>query len=255
METGTAIDRRYVLVGPIGRGGVSVVYQAVDTTNGQTLAIKLLAPTFAGDARARHRVHHEAMITDRLRHPSVPRVYAYGDAPLPDGTVVPYVVMELLTGVVLAGRLAGGALPWRDAVAVGAAVGDVLAVAHRRGVVHRDLTPANIMMTADGVKIIDFGAAVLVARADSAVDPADDVYALGVLLYEMLTGRSPYPNANPATALDVARFPFVAPTPVLVVPGMPRAVADICRDCMAKRAADRPDSSSAALALWSVLMG
>jgi serine/threonine-protein kinase len=254
METGTAIDRRYVLQGQIGRGGVSVVYQALDTATNQPLAVKLLAPALARDVRARHKVHHEAWITDRLRHPSVPRVYDYGDTPLPDGSVVPYVAMELLTGVELAGRLAAGPLPWREAVSVGATVGDVLAVAHRRGIVHRDLTPANIMLTREGTKIIDFGAAVVIDRAGTGVDPADDVYALGVLLYEMLTGRSPYPTADPTLRLDAARFPYVAPTPVLVVPGMPRRVADICRGCMAKRTTERPDSSTAALALWSVLL-
>ena len=240
-----------------------MVYEAVDKVNGRSLAIKLLAPTYAGDARARQRVHHEATITDRLRHPSVPRVYDSGDAPLPDGTVVPYVVMELLSGVVLASRLAGGALPWREAVTVAATVGDVLAVAHRRGVVHRDLSVQNVMMTGSGPKIIDFGAAVFLDELDGSpsddargapVDPADDVYALGVLLYEMLTGRSPRHPAGSTNLPDAASFRFIAPTPVLVVPGMPRRVADICRDCMAKRPAERPDSSSAALALWSVVM-
>src|SRR5204862_7721015 len=83
-------------------------------------------------------------------------------------------------------------------------------------------------------------------------EPVDDAYALGVLRYRMLPGRPPYPRA------DADPVPFrragVAPAPVLVVPGMPREVADICRDCMAKRPADRPDASTVALALWAVLM-
>jgi len=262
---GTTIDRRYVLVGPVGRGGVSVVYEAVDTTVNERRAVKVLSPAFANDPWARERMRQEALIADRLRHPNVPRVYDVGDAPLPDGTMVPYVVMELLTGVVLAGRLAGGALPWREAVSVAATVADVLAVAHRRGIVHRDLGPQNIMLTTAGVKIVDFGLAIItehartngtrmaarhpekiVAEPDPA-EPADDVYSLGVLLHEMLTGRSPYPTAGP-------RFRVVAPTPVLVVPGMPKVVADICRDCMGKRSADRPDSAAVALALWSVVL-
>src|SRR5689334_3331616 len=101
---GTTIVRRYVLVGPVGRGGVSVVYEAVDLTCGERRAIKIVAPAFADDARARDRVRQEALIAERLRHPSVPRIYDYGDAPMPDGTVAPYVVMELLAGTVLAGR-------------------------------------------------------------------------------------------------------------------------------------------------------
>ncbi|HYN97679.1 MAG TPA: serine/threonine-protein kinase [Pilimelia sp.] len=277
---GTAILRRYVLLGPIGQGGVSVVYQAVDSVTAQVLAVKVLAPTLVGDARARENVRREALITDRLRHPSVPKVYDYGDAPLPDGTVVPYVVMELLTGVALAGRLAGGGpLPWRQAVAAAATVADVLAVAHRRGVVHRDLTPHNIMMTRAGLKIIDFGLATTVDPqprpaggqqpflrpagrrrptiprhpVTSANLPADDVYALGILLYQMLTGRSPYPAATPGDYLAAGRLRSLAPTPVLVVPGLPSAVADICRACMSKRQADRPASAEVALALWDLI--
>jgi len=273
---GTTIDRRYVLAGPIGHGGVSIVYEAVDTTANERRAIKVLTPAFANDPWARERVRQEAVIADRLRHPSVPKIYDVGDAPLADGTMVPYVVMELLTGVVLASRLAGGALPWREAVSVAATVADVLAVAHRRGIVHRDLSPQNIMLTTKGVKIVDFGLAVvtegarsngtclatrhpdkypgkIVAEANVA-EPADDVYALGVLIYQMLTGRSPYPTATAGAHLAGPRFRFVAPTPVLVVPGMPKAVADICRHCMSKRPADRPDGSSVALALWSVVL-
>jgi serine/threonine-protein kinase len=269
---GTTIDRRYVLVGPIGRGGVSIVYEVMDTRTSERRAMKVLSPAFANDPWARMRMRQEAQIADRLRHPNVPRIYGVGDAPLPNGTIVPYVVMELLTGVVLASRLAGGALPWQDAVSVAATVADVLAVAHRRGIVHRDLSPQNIMLTTTGVKIVDFGLAFITEEArisgsrwaalhpekvsaepDPAA-PADDVYALGVLLYQMLTGRSPYPTGTSAAHLDGPRLRFVAPTPVLVVPGMPKIVADLCRDCMGKRPAERPDSSSVALALWSVVM-
>jgi serine/threonine-protein kinase len=247
---GTAILGRYVLLGPLGRGGMAAVYQAVDARWGRSLAVKVLDPAFADDHRAVQNMRREAYVTARLRHPSVPRVYDAGDAPLPDGTVVPYVVLELLTGVGLAGRLMGGPLPWREAVSVAATIADVLAVAHRRGVVHRDLSPVNVMLTTSGVKLIDFGLATTVDA-----DPAEDVHALGVLLYQMLTGGSPYPAANPRTHLAAARVRCAAPTPVLLVPGMPRAVADICRSCMAKRAADRPDSTWASLALWSVLAG
>jgi serine/threonine-protein kinase len=250
---GTAILRRYVLLGPIGHGGVSTVYHAIDTVRGQPLAIKLLDPVFADDLRARRNMYREAEVTALLRHPSVPRVYDCGDARLPDGTLVPYVVLELLNGVGLSGRLAGGPLPWREAVAMAATIADVLAVAHRRGVVHRDLTPANIMLTTNGVKIIDFGLATTVdTERDGVAECAEDVHALGILLYQMLTGRSPYPLSR--TVLTAARLRSAAPTPVLVVPGMPRAVADICRDCMAKRPGDRPDSTTVALALWSEIL-
>jgi serine/threonine-protein kinase len=271
---GTSILRRYVLLGPIGHGGVSVVYQAIDALSPRPLAIKLLAPPLSENARARDNVRREALITQRLRHPSVPKVYDFGDAPLPDGTVVPYVVMELLSGVALTGRLAGGPLPWREAVTAAATVADVLAVAHRRGVVHRDLTADNIMMTQSGLKIIDFGLATTVDAEErprllrstprrhptiprhpvtSANLPADDVYALGVLLYQMLTGQSPYPSATPSTYLAAGRVRSVAPTPVLTVPGLPPRLAEICRACMAKRPGERPSSQEVALDLWTMI--
>src|SRR4051812_39007310 len=165
---GTAILRRYVLIGAIGQGGVSTVYSAVDARRGRMLAVKVLAPMPADRPGARDDVRREALITDRLRHPSVPRVFEFGEAPLPDGTVVPYVVLELLTGVPLSERLARGPLDWPEPVRIAATAADVLAVAHRRGVVHRDLTARNIMVTPAGVKIIDFGLATAVLRgADS----------------------------------------------------------------------------------------
>src|SRR2546429_5898142 len=145
---GTAILGRYTLMGPIGHGGMAVGYQAADAERGEPVALKMLAPTLAADPRARDKVRLEAMITDRLRHPCVPRVYDVGDAPLPDGTTVPYMAMELLTGVVLAGRLVGGPLPWREAVATAARIADVPAVAHRRGLVHRDPPPAHRLVDA-----------------------------------------------------------------------------------------------------------
>jgi serine/threonine protein kinase len=274
---GTAILRRYVLIGVIGQGGVSTVYSAVDARRGRILAVKVLAPTLADDPHARDDVRREALITDRLRHPSVPRVFEYGDAPLSDGTVVPYVVLELLSGVPLTTRLAQGPMSWPNAVRIAATAADVLAVAHRRGIVHRDLTARNIMVTPDGIKIIDFGLATAASRngdtgarpivlrgaggrprpplhpKTSFARPADDVYTLGVLLYEMVTGRSPYPDRIAATILAAGRNAHLAPTPVLAVTGLPGEIGEIVRACMAKVPEARPRSADAALALWNVL--
>ena len=248
---GTAIVGRYVLIGPVGYGGVSVVYQAIDTHRGSRTAIKLLSPAFADDEYARQRVRQEALITTRLRHPSVPQVYDYGDATLPDGRVVPYVAMELLSGAMLAGRLAGGALPWPEAVHVAAVIADVLAIAHRRGVVHRDLTPANIMMTESGPKIIDFGEAITVEatsvlaaqqplptrRVSTAADPADDVYALGVLLFQMLTGRLPF-LASTAVEMQTMHLDDTPPLASQLV-RVPAAVDDVITRCLEKNPARR----------------
>ena len=237
----------------------------------------MLAPSLADDPRAREHVRREALITDRLRHPSVPRVFEYGEAPLPDGSVVPYVVLELLAGVPLTERLSRGRLEWPEAVRIAATAGDVLAVAHRRGVVHRDLTARNVMVTSAGIKIIDFGLAtaalrsgdtgarpILVRRRDRGLPahpktafarPSDDVYTLGVLLYEMLTGRSPYPPAIAATIVAAGRVGHLAPTPVLAIAGLPPPLRDLVRACMAKRPEDRPRSADVALDLWQMLDG
>ncbi|WP_212991890.1 serine/threonine-protein kinase [Actinoplanes auranticolor] len=331
LPMGTAILRRYVLIGAIGQGGVSTVYSAVDARQGRKLAVKVLAPSLADDAQAREDVRREALITDRLRHPSVPRVFEYGEAPLPDGSVVPYVVLELLAGVPLTERLARGRLEWPEAVRIAATAADVLAVAHRRGVVHRDLSARNIMVSPAGIKIIDFGLATAALRSGdsgahpvvirrngprgdttrdtlsrsaavhgaprrdgpkhggpkhgglrrggqdhSGLDhgghdhdagtlpshpktafarPADDVYTLGVLLYEMLTGRSPYPPAVAAMIVTAGRAGHLAPTPVLAIPGLPPPLRDLVRACMAKRPEDRPLSVDVALDLWRILDG
>lgn len=252
---GTAILRRYVLISAIGRGGVSTVYSAVDAVQGRLRALKVFAPVRPGDRRARAAVRREAMITDSVRHPGVPQVFGYGDAPLPDGRVAPYVVLELLVGVPLSERLATERLTWSEAVRIAAGAADVLAGAHRAGVVHRDLSARNIMVTATDVKLIDFGLATAVSAPAVAPlsRPCDDVYTLGVLLYEMLTGRSPYPAPTAATIRAAGRGTRLAPTPVLAVPELPRGIADIVRACMAKMPAARPASADAARALWDVL--
>jgi serine/threonine protein kinase len=266
----TVLDR-FTLTKPLGRGGVSLVYEAVDLDRMLPVAVKVLAPAFASNARTCQAARQEPIIMQRLRHPSVPKVYGFGDAHLDaqfgafadvpsfagkrfgsDGAVaMPCVVMELLDGVSLAKRLGVGPLPWRVAVETAATIAEMLGVAHRRGIAHRDLTALNVMLTSDGVKIIDFGLATVLGSPPFAPEMARDVYALGVLLYQMLTGRSPYPSASNVADVRVVR---PAPTPVLSGFGIPHKVAELCRDCMAKRVADRPQSADAAIALWAALI-
>ncbi|MEV4619969.1 serine/threonine-protein kinase [Asanoa sp. NPDC049573] len=252
LRMGTTFLRRYVLLGPIARGGVSTVYHGFDSHSARPLAVKVITPAHP-DAAGR-----EAAITERLRHPSVPRVYDHGAAPLPDGSVAPYVVLELLDGVALAGRLVGGPLPWPEAVRIAATLADVLAVAHRRGFVHRDVSARNVMLTRAGAKMIDFG---LAGPSGAPGLPADDVFALGVLLHRMLTGPGPGEDRRRTAPAPVLTGPGpgedrrrTAPAPVLSVPGLPRAVAELCRASMTRTPADRPCSADVAIGLWSSVM-
>ncbi|MEV4516864.1 serine/threonine-protein kinase [Dactylosporangium sp. NPDC049525] len=245
IELGRRVLERFLLVRPIARGGMSLVYEAVDLEQLRPAAVKVLAPAFVNNSRACHAARREPLLMQRMRHPTVPKIFGYGELDIGRASV-PCVAMELLNGVPLTKRLAEGPLPWQHAVEIAASVAELLAVAHRRGIAHRDLTADNVMLTTAGVKIIDFGLAVPFAHpAASRVGeaPAWDVYALGVLLYQMLTGRSPHAPG--------ARLLQPVATPVLLAPGLPRSVAELCRQCMAKRPADRPESARVALSLWA----
>jgi serine/threonine-protein kinase len=183
-----------------------------------------------------------------LSHPNVCGVYDYGVA-----GDEPYVVMELLDGVSLAARLAHGPLPWRAAVEICAYVAAALSAAHARGLVHRDIKPGNIMLTEAGVKVVDFGIA---GFAGSPVEgpmvgtpaylaperlageiggPAVDVYALGIMLFEALTGLRPAGIA--ALVRDDAELT------VPLIPGMPPEVATLYQDCLAVDPGLRPSST------------
>ncbi|BCJ44201.1 hypothetical protein GCM10010168_10140 [Actinoplanes ianthinogenes] len=264
------IAGRYRLVEKLGTGGMSVVWRGYDETLGREVAVKVLSSQLAEDRTFRDRLRQEALAAARLCHPHITGVYDFGEALLTDQRLtVPYVVMELNDGESVGARIGRqGSLDWREAVMVCAEVASALATAHARGVVHRDVTPANVMLTGSGAKVVDFGISAVVGQRDAGPDgsllgtpaylaperlagaqvsAATDVYALGLLLYRALTGRMPWPAESTAEALRAHLY--ADPDPVPDLPGMPPAVADLCLRCLAKDPADRPPSAELARAL------
>ncbi|MEU7589418.1 serine/threonine-protein kinase [Micromonospora sp. NPDC049230] len=256
------LDERYRLIEQLGAGGMSVVWRGYDEVLGRQVAVKVLASRLASDRAFRHRIRIEAQAAARLCHPNITNVYDYGESEQV-GLTVPYVVMELVDGTSLASRLGRESqLPWREAVTIGAEVSSALTTAHARGVVHRDVTPGNVMLTSTGVKVVDFGISALVGESEKGPDgallgtpaylaperldngqvsPATDVYAVGLLLYRMLTGRLPW-QATTTTQMLRAHM-YTDPEPMPTVAGLPDEVTELVGRCLAKRPADRPASA------------
>jgi len=144
----------YEVLSPLGAGGMGEVYRAKDTRLGREVAVKVLPARLASSPEARQRLEREAKTVSQLSHPHICALYDVGR----DGEAE-YLVMELLEGETLSGRLARGALPLEQTLRIGIEIADALDKAHRRGIVHRDLKPANVMLTKSGVKLLDFGLA------------------------------------------------------------------------------------------------
>lgn len=262
VDTGTLLSGRYRLLERIGVGGQGEVWRAADTTLKRSAAVKVLrgeGPEF------RDRFRREARNAAALSHPNVAQVFDYGEGH--DGEP-PYLVMEYVNGEPLSATIAREApLPTDRALAIIAAAASALAVAHAAGLVHRDVKPGNLLIARDGsVKITDFG----IARALDSVPlthtgtllgtpqylapeqafgrpatPASDLYALGVIAFEMLTGRPPY-EGPPAAVLVAHRDSPLPPLPWSVPPGL----GELVRALTAKDPAMRPDGA-AAVAEWA----
>jgi len=223
LETGTRLGP-YEILSPLGAGGMGEVYRARDPRLDREVAIKVLPGSAREDREARARFRREALALSRLNHPHIEMVLDLGEE---EG--VDYLVLEFVPGETLAARVARGRVQEREAAELGAQVAEALAEAHERGVLHRDLKPGNIMVTPKGrVKVLDFGLAKLAPNAGDEtrsvdltrvgaaagtlsymapeqllgepIDARADLYALGVVLYEITTARRPF-QAAIATAL------------------------------------------------------
>jgi serine/threonine protein kinase/dienelactone hydrolase len=219
LESGTKLGP-YKVLAPLGAGGMGVVYRARDERLERDVAIKVLSPGLLIDEAARRRFRKEALALAKLNHPNIAAVYDVGQQ-----EAVDYLVMEYVPGHSLAETLKSARLPAKEALALGEEVARALQEAHEQGVVHRDLKPANIIVTPKGhAKVLDFGLAKLLSPADSGdltlsfvetrgpvgtpaymspeqaegkiVDSRTDLWSLGAVLYESLSGRTPFHGAG-----------------------------------------------------------
>jgi eukaryotic-like serine/threonine-protein kinase len=256
---GTSLNGRYDLQAEIGSGGMGLVYRAHDRLLDRDVAVKVLsAPRLTPESRA--RLLREARAVARLAHPNVVTVYDAGES---DG--LPYVVMELVEGPSLHER------PARDLdeiLAVARQLCAALEHAHGQGIVHRDLKPENVLLAADGTaKLVDFGLARTVASRLTAhgailgtvaylapeqalgqeVDGRADLYALGVLLYELVTGRLPFTADDPVAVISQHLYAPVVP-PRARNPAVPRALEALILRLLSKTREGRPASAAEVLA-------
>ncbi|MEX2270227.1 MAG: protein kinase [Vicinamibacterales bacterium] len=277
LSAGTRLGP-YEIVGPLGAGGMGEVYRARDTRLARTVALKVLPDALSGDPTLRARLEREARAVSSLDHPHICALYDIGSE-----AGVDFLVMALLEGESLGARLARGPLPLEDAIEIGAQIASALAAAHRRGIVHRDLKPGNVMLTksaagasgAPHARLLDFGLAkqgeslagdaqsrtmtmpltaertivgTLYYMAPEQLEGADvgartDIFALGLVLYEMVAGRRAFEGASSASL--IAAILTAQPTPLMAAaPLAPPSLDRLVRRCLAKHPDDRWQSAA-----------
>ncbi len=254
----------YEILRELGRGGMGVVYKARQLRLNRAVALKMILAGQHAGAESAARFLAEAEAVAKLQHPNIVQIFH-----IDEHAGYPYFEMELVGGGSLADQLDGTPLPPRSAARLVETLAGAMAEAHRQGVVHRDLKPGNILLTPEGVpKVVDFGLAKLVdvesglTRTDSILGspsymapeqaegrtnqagPAADVYALGAILYELLTGRPPFRGVTVLETLQQVKTAEPVP-PSRLVPGLPRDAETIALECLQKDPAKRYESATA----------
>jgi serine/threonine-protein kinase len=252
---------RYEIVRELGQGGMATIYLGHDPVVDRPVAIKLLHSHFTRDAQFRARFLREARIVASLEHPDIVTVYDFSGE-----NSLPYIVMRYMPGGTLEDRIQGKPMPIAQIIPIVQHVAAAMDYAHGRGIVHRDLKPSNILFDARGyASLSDFGLAKLEERAitkitfsgamvgtldymspeqalgDREVDPRSDIYALGVILYEMLNGHTPYQADTPAKVLYKHMTPNPPPEPTRS--GLPEGFSAIIARALARNPDDRYQSA------------
>jgi len=273
LATGSKLGP-YEILSPLGAGGMGEVYRARDTRLDRTVAIKILPQHLSEKPDARERFEREARAISSLSHPNICHLYDIGSQ---DGTS--YLVMEYLEGETLAARLTKGPLPLEQVLRYGIELAEGLEIAHRGGVVHRDLKPGNVMLTKSGSKLMDFGLAKPItpavppssgltqtlARSSQPLtaegtvvgtfqymspeqvegkdaDPRSDIFALGAVLYEMVSGKRAFEGKTTASVL--AAVLERQPAPISSIqPTTPQALDHTVKRCLAKDPEERWQSA------------
>ncbi len=261
---GRLLDNRYEILEVLGTGGMAVVYKARCHRLNRLVAIKILKDDYLEDEEFRRRFHSESQAVAMLSHPNIVSVYDVSVSQEAD-----YIVMELIDGITLKQYMEKkGVLNWKETLHFAIQIAKALEHAHSRGIVHRDIKPHNVMVLKNGsVKVTDFGIARMMSKGNTLtkealgsvhyispeqakggrVDSRSDIYSLGVVMYEMMSGRPPYDGESPV-AVAIQHINGGAAMPSTLNPNIPGGLEQIIMRAMAHAIADRYPSATAMLA-------